>query len=177
MSTRGAKLKVLNAVLPRSSGIDLPLDVRQRSIESLNGVVAEIIDLAMAARHAHWNVRGSGFIAMHELFETMRTELDRHADALGERIAALGGIAGGTLQSVAGETALDPYPTLACSQTEHLNALAVRLSQVGSAARYALEEANRSPDAVTAHHLAEAAATVDKLLWILESHLPAPQRD
>jgi starvation-inducible DNA-binding protein len=164
------RLQALNSSQLRVTRNELPQDIRRPVIESMNGILAEIIDVSLAARHAHWNVRGRSFSAMHELFGRLHTTLDQHADEIAERIAALGGIARGTVQGVAAETALDPYPTLASSDLEHIDALAERLGQLGTAMRHAIDECGRLNDPISVHHLTEAAADVDKLLWLVESN-------
>jgi len=35
----------------------------------LNARLADLIDFFTQTKHAHWNVRGPGFIAVHELFD------------------------------------------------------------------------------------------------------------
>ena len=49
---------------------------RQASVELLNARLADGIDLALAVKQAHWNLRGPQFIAIHELLDTFRAELD-----------------------------------------------------------------------------------------------------
>ena len=93
--------------------IDIPAEARSRLIPLLNGRLADAIDLHLQAKQAHWNVKGPGFIALHELFDRIAGEIDGHVDELAERVTALGGTAEGTLQAVAGAVAIG----VACSGT------------------------------------------------------------
>ena len=56
----------------------------------LQAVLAVLTDLALTGKHAHWNVQGPNFRALHlhldELVEQWRDE----ADAVAERAVALG---------------------------------------------------------------------------------------
>jgi DNA-binding ferritin-like protein len=47
----------------------LPQSIRFRSVGLLNRNLASAIDLERQAKQAHWNVKGSNFIALHELFD------------------------------------------------------------------------------------------------------------
>jgi len=48
---------------------DLPANTRTKVIELLNARLADAIDLGAQTKHAHWNVKGPNFIALHELFD------------------------------------------------------------------------------------------------------------
>ena len=45
---------------------DLPKKVRSKVIALLNQNLAEILDLGLQAKQAHWNVKGPHFIGLHE---------------------------------------------------------------------------------------------------------------
>lgn len=171
MSTRSAKLQVLNSSQLRTTFNELPLEVRRPTVEVLNGVLAEMIDLSLAARHAHWNVRGRNFASLHIMFGCVHRQVDKHIDEIGERISALGGMARGTVQFVTVETALDAFPTLASGEKELAEALAQRLGQLGSAVHNGIAVCGPLHDPVSVHVLTSAAATVDKLLWKTECHV------
>jgi starvation-inducible DNA-binding protein len=73
--------------------IDLPSNAKATVIAALNENLAAGIDLALATKQAHWNLKGPQFIAVHEMIDGFRTELDTHVDIIAERIAQLGGTA------------------------------------------------------------------------------------
>src|ERR1700731_4808579 len=89
---------------------DLPANTRTKVIELLNGRLADGIDLGAQAKHAHWNVKGPNFIALHELFDKVAEHIEDHIDTLAERITALGGTAHGTIATVSRTTTLKQYP-------------------------------------------------------------------
>ena len=72
---------------------DLPSNTKSVSINILNARLADTIDLALLTKQAHWNIKGSNFIALHEMIDGFRTELDSHVDTVAERVVQLGGTA------------------------------------------------------------------------------------
>ena len=83
---------------------DLPVNVREPVIELLNARLADAIDLGAQSKHAHWNVKGPNFIALHELFDKVAETVEEQIDTLAELVTALGGRALGTIAAIDGET-------------------------------------------------------------------------
>jgi len=156
-----------------STRIDLSAKTRTRVSALLNARLADAIDLQLQAKQAHWNVKGPSFIALHELFDTLADELDGHVDEMAERITALGGIAEGTLQAVAGRTRLDAYPLEIADGRAHLDALAAAYARAAKAVRKAIDEAAKAGDADTSDLFTGVSRGLDKGLWLLEAHLQA----
>src|SRR6266404_5605775 len=102
---------------------DLPSNTKTVSIGILNARLADAIDLALLTKQAHWNIKGPQFIALHEMIDGFRTEIDGHVDTMAERVVQLGGIALGTAQVVAKTSTLSTYPTDIYKSDDHLNAL------------------------------------------------------
>jgi starvation-inducible DNA-binding protein len=75
---------------------DLPSNAKAVSIAILNARLADAIDLALLTKQAHWNIKGPNFIALHEMIDGFRSELDTHVDTMAERVVQLGGTALGT---------------------------------------------------------------------------------
>ena len=154
----------------RPSRNDVPSNVKQTAISLLNARLADAIDLALALKQAHWNLRGRRFIAVHEMLDGFRTELDGFVDTMAERVSQLGGIALGTLQA-AGASTLPAYPTGISKIDEHLRALADRTGQLANQVRTAIDATAAAGDASTADIFTEVCRGLDKQLWFLEAHL------
>lgn len=150
---------------------DLPLDTRTAMVELLNARLADAIDLALQLKHAHWNVKGAQFIAIHELFDQIEARVAAAVDNLAERAVQLGGVADGAVRSVAAKTTLAAYPHGAAGAFEHVRALADAMSATAKQARAAIDLAAQKGDAVTADLFTEVAAGLDKDVWFLEAHL------
>ena len=65
--------------------IDLSEKTRRKVTDLLNARLADAIDLQTQAKHAHWNVKGPSFIALHKLFDDIAENIEEHIDTLAER--------------------------------------------------------------------------------------------
>src|ERR1700748_2430822 len=102
---------------------NLKSNTKSASIDLLNARVADCIDLALLTKQAHWNLKGRQFIAVHEMLDGFRTQVDDYVDTMAERVVQLGGTALGTTQTTAKASTLQPYPVDIYSIDEHLHAL------------------------------------------------------
>lgn len=150
---------------------DLAANARRSVAALLNARLADLIDLQLALKHAHWNVKGPHFIALHEMFDEMAESYDQHVDDMAERITALGGTAMGTVQAVAKATALEPFPAEAVDGLAVVAALADRTAAAAKSVRRAIDEAAEAGDADAADILTALSRQLDKNLWFLEAHL------
>ena len=145
-------------------------NIRGQSVELLNKHLAAAIDLHAQVKQAHWNVRGPAFIAVHELFDKVSTEVEEFSDMLAERAGALGGTAHGTLQNAAKETFLKPYKLGIASEKEHIEAISVALATFGESVRESIEKSDDIDDPTTADLFTQISRGVDQQLWFIESH-------
>ena len=150
---------------------DLSSNAKSISIGVLNDRLADAIDLALLTKQAHWNIKGPQFIALHEMIDGFRTELDDHIDTMAERVVQLGGTALGTTQVVADATTLAPYPTDIYVANDHLVALVERYAKVASAVRGAIDKTDEAGDVDTADLFTAFSRALDKIVWFLEAHL------
>ena len=151
--------------------IDIAEDIRVKVINILNQTLAATLDLKTQAKQAHWNVKGTDFYQLHELFDEMAGELEEYVDMVAERVTALGGTALGTARIAAAESILPEYPLDAVGGIEHITALADRYGVYGKHVREAIDTTDELGDADTADMYTEISRTIDKRLWFLEAHL------
>jgi starvation-inducible DNA-binding protein len=151
--------------------IDVPEKDRQALIELVNARLADTSDLYSQIKQAHWNVKGSDFFQLHQLFDQLAGEVNPFVDELAERATTLGGVAAGTVRMAAEHSKLPEYPAEATTGQEHLRALIDRYAVYVAAVRKGIDDADDHKDKTTADLFTEISRTVDKHLWFLEAHV------
>jgi len=148
---------------------DLKSNTKTIAAALLNARLADAIDLALMTKQAHWNLRGRQFIAVHEMLDGFRTEIDGHVDTMAERVVQLGGVALGTTQTVAHGSTLKAYPIDIVSVENHIAALGERYGNLANSTRAAIDTADEAGDADTADIFTAVSRSLDKALWFLEA--------
>ena len=151
-----------------------PSNAKKVAIETLNARLADGIDLALAVKQAHWNLKGPQFIAVHLMLDGFRKELDGFNDDMAERAVQLGGTALGTTQVVAQSSKLAAYPTDVYAIADHLAALIDRYATFANAVRENIDEVDEAGEPDTADLLTGLSRAVDKQLWFIEAHVQEP---
>ena len=152
---------------------DLPQSNRAKLVDLLNARLADAIDLQTQCKQAHWNVKGSNFIALHKLFDEVNEAVEEYVDLIAERAVQLGGIADGTARVVAKRSTLPEYAAKEGDGRAHVEALSNVLSAFGKLVRAEIDRSNELADADTADLFTEVSRGVDKWLWFVEAHLQA----
>lgn len=155
----------------KTPAVDLKANAKSTVIEVLNARLADAIDLGLITKQAHWNLKGPNFIAVHEMLDPMRTQIDDHVDVIAERVAQLDGTPDGTSQAVSRSTTLEPYPVDIKKVPDHLKALADRYAKLANQVREDIDITDEAGDADTADILTAFSRDLDKNLWFIKSHL------
>jgi starvation-inducible DNA-binding protein len=153
--------------------IDIAKGKREKIISILNQRLADASDLKSQAKQAHWNVKGMNFIALHELFDQVSTEVETHIDDIAERITTLGGTAFGTIRVASQKSSLSEYPLEITDGAAHVDALSNVLADFGKKVRADIDSTDELGDKDTADLFTGISRAIDKLLWFVEAHLQA----
>jgi starvation-inducible DNA-binding protein len=132
--------------------------------------LVSMVDMSLTLKHAHWNVVGPGFLAVHELFDRQVAQVRDMADELAERIATLGGIPNGLAGGLVETRTWDDYPVGRAVVEAHLGALdKVYDGMIGDhrKAIHAIEPV----DVVTADLLTEQARSLELMQWFVRAHI------
>ena len=156
--------------MPEAFVRNLNDNARAEMTALLNARLADAIDLTLAVKQAHWNIKGSSFIGIHELLDDVADRCREHADTIAERCVILGGQAKGTSQTVASDTSLAPYPVEAQHQSHHVDALKDRFMDFGAKLRSSIEAAGDAGDEDTADLFTEVSRAIDKDAWFIGAH-------
>lgn len=150
---------------------DMATETRSAVCKLLNQRLADLIDLQLQAKQAHWNVKGPHFIGLHKLFDEVSEMVSEHIDEVAERITALGGTAEGTVAAVSKRTEIAPYPLNITGGRDHVDKLSSALAAAGKSVRSGIDQADELKDKDTADLLTAVSRDLDQKLWFVEAHL------
>lgn len=156
-----------------STRINLAPEVQVEVIEILNRTLASTIDLWTQVNCARWNVKGVQFFSLRQLFKQLAEQLNYFADLVGERIAALGGVALGTARIAAQSSKIPNYQLDSREGQGYLLLLTEQTAVYAQSVRSSIEIAQGLGEADTADLYTEISRSTDKFLWMLEAHIQA----
>jgi starvation-inducible DNA-binding protein len=138
----------------------------------LSRQLADHVVLSIKLRHAHWNVGGAQFSALHALFAALYRSADEQIDELAERIRSLSAAVDASLQAFLHETRLSEFTAAVSDPGVLLSNLAIDYEQLSRRLRSDAELLqNEFADLVGAELLIRCSAAHDKAAWQLRSHL------
>ena len=150
----------------------LPDNVKLYSAQELQKILYCAIDLNMQIKESHWSMQGREFLSVHRLFDEVAETVEDTVDDIAERIAQLGHKPEGVLQTVASKSTLPAYPASLGSIDEHIEVISQRLAFVSSLALRAIANMEEKSDPVSVDLVTARTRELDKLTWLVESHLP-----
>jgi starvation-inducible DNA-binding protein len=147
------------------------LDYERRAVlvVGLNRSLASLTDLAAAYKQAHWNVVGSDFSQLHELFDQFADQTREYVDVVAERAVTLGGTARGSIQAAVDQSSLPPFPLEERCEQHLLEALVERIDVLDGDLRQAMETTANEP--ATQDVYIEVVRGIEKQRWMLQAHL------
>jgi len=137
----------------------------------LSTLLADQSVMATKARKYHWNVVGPQFIALHELFETHYSSLDKMIDQVAERIRALGNSAPGTMTEFLKFTELNEQPGIYPGAESMIADLLTDHETIIRRLRDDLKRSSESDDDGTTDLLADMLRQHEHMAWLLRALL------
>ena len=134
---------------------------------ALDGTLADMLDLSLVAKQAHWNIVGPRFRALHLLLDDLSTLARDSADKIAERSATLGHSPDGRVATV---FQLSSLPTVApgmLHDAEAITSFLAILDAVATRIHTALEAFE--DDVVTLDLYTSVLGEVEKYGWMLRA--------
>jgi starvation-inducible DNA-binding protein len=155
----------------RAPAIDIGIDGgdRKKIAQGLSAYLADAFTLYLKTHNFHWNVTGSMFNALHNMFEMQYTEQWNALDEIAERTRALGFNAPGSYAEFIRLSSIKEEPGLTDSADwkEMVRQLVVGNEAVCRTARAVLEIADDADDAPTEDLMTQRLQTHEKYAWML----------
>lgn len=127
-------------------------------------------DLHLTLKHAHWNVVGPNFIAVHEMLDPQVELVRGFADDLAERMATMGVSPSGVPGALIEARTWSDYSVDRAGAIEHIRALNDVYSGVIEDHRAAIAKVG-DVDPITEDLLIGQTAELEKFQWFLRAHL------
>lgn len=135
----------------------------------LTPVVHDLIALAVNGKQAHWHVRGTNFIGVHEFLDVVVANAQNASDTVAERIVALGLPLDARLGTVAAR-ATNPELSLGFQQAKVTVSEMVAQLDATIETVYGAIDGLEDIDSVSQDIVIAVAQQLDKDRWFLHSH-------
>jgi len=141
-----------------------------KKLERLNEEVARLYTLSLVAKQVHWNVEGQNFLSIHQLLDTLATELRDIADETAERSSALGSVPEISPHTLVAQSFAGNVPSGKVSTEEAAKYFrGVLGEQIDSLVELAKTISGSDP--ITQDICIASARKLSKLQWLFQAHL------
>lgn len=133
----------------------------------LQDQLVDLIDLALQAKQAHWNVVGPHFRELHLQLDELASSSQGLVDEVAERINAIGHNPDGQAKDVVAGATFKPLPSGDLPDHDVVDAFTERL-QAAIARTRARVDRTGALDPVSQDLLIEVAAALEKQRWMMD---------
>ena len=148
----------------------LSADDQKITGDALQGALADLIDLSLVAKQAHWNVLGRNFRSVHLQLDEVVALARTHSDLVAERAAAIGVAPDGRAATVASTSGVSGIADGWIKDTDVITTITEALATVSRRMRERIEATDK-PDLVTQDLLIDIAGEVEKQHWMFQAAL------
>ena len=135
----------------------------EKAIAILQNRLSQEQEAALVLKHAHWNVTGPNFIAVHEMLDPEVEAVLAQADETAERIATLGGTPDGRADAITRNRTWKPFDVDGRAGTEYYDAFIAD-------DRKAIAELDEL-DVISSNIIQDHVQELEKFQWFMRSHL------
>ncbi|GAA1813034.1 DNA starvation/stationary phase protection protein [Actinomadura chokoriensis] len=146
----------------------LPDDAVKVVGQALQGALVDLVDLALVAKQAHWNLTGRNFKVVHEHLDEVVALARTGQDDVAERAVAVGVNPDGRSRTVADRTELPQLEAGYLDDDKVVAAITDILAQIIGRFRERIA-ATDEPDQVTQDLLIGITAELEKQHWMFQA--------
>lgn len=142
---------------------------RKKVADAVNNNLADSYVLLLKTHNYHWNVEGTSFKALHDMFMEQYTELFAAVDELAERVRALGFYAVGSFAEYLKRSAVK-------EESSHPDAIQMVMNlaedheKLAKRCRETLGLADEAGDEVTVDLMTQRITLHEKTAWMLRAY-------
>jgi len=136
--------------------------------EDLQRVLADLIELHLQGKQAHWNVVGTNFRDLHLQLDDLVDFARAGSDTIAERMRALDVVPDGRSDTVAATTSLPQFPADELNTAEVVDLITTRAYATVDTLR-TVHDAVDAEDPSTADILHAQIDGLEKLAWLIKS--------
>ncbi|WP_395110861.1 Dps family protein [Actinomadura sp. SCN-SB] len=135
--------------------------------DALQNSLIDLIDLALVAKQAHWNLTGRNFKVVHEHLDEVVDLARQYQDEVAERAIAIGVNPDGRARTVADRTVLPQLEAGYLADDKVVAAITDTLGQIIERFRERVEVTDE-PDKITQDLFIEIVAALEKQHWMFQ---------
>ena len=136
--------------------------------EDLQRVLADLIELHLQGKQAHWNVVGTNFRDLHLQLDELVDFAREGSDTIAERMRALDAVPDGRSDTVAANTSLPQFPADELNTAEVVDLITTRTYATVETLP-AVHDVVDAEDPSTADILHHEIDALEKLAWLIKS--------
>ena len=135
---------------------------------NLQAVLADLIELHIQGKQAHWNIVGTNFRDLHLQLDEIVDAARQFADDLAERMRALHSVPDGRSSTVAESTSLAPFPEGLINTRDAIERIVAALEAAVGTMRKVHDEVDEE-DPTTADLLHQFIAKLEQYAWMVNA--------
>lgn len=135
---------------------------------ALQRALVELVDLALVAKQAHWNVHGTHFRSVHLQLDELVADTRLWADDVAERMSTIGIAPDGRAATVARESKVTEFAAGPVADDKVIQVVAEQVAAVSGRIQETLEPLEEE-DLLSQDLLIRVAAGLDKHAWMFRA--------
>jgi len=139
--------------------------------QELEPLLIELVDLALTAKQAHWNVSGLWFRPLHAQLDELADDVRGWSDDVAERLTTIGVAADARVETVAKTTPFGSFPSGFVESTQVAPLMVERLAGVVESNRARIERLG-AEDLVSQDLVVGITARLEKHKWMFAAEQP-----